>query len=83
VCGEAEPLVAFDTAEGGFLCTDHRRGVAVSTDAVELVQAVLGGRLGQALAASASPATAEVDALARHAIEHHLERRLRSVTVLE
>jgi DNA repair protein RecO (recombination protein O) len=82
-CGVDEPLVAFDADEGGLLCDEHRRGIAVSPQAVALLQAVLGGRLGEALRAPASSATDEVEHLATRALEHHLERRLRSVHVLE
>jgi DNA repair protein RecO (recombination protein O) len=83
VCGEGEPLVAFDADEGGLLCTQHRRGTAVSPEAVELLQAILGGRLVDALNTPASRATTEVEHLATRVFEHHIERRLRSVTVLE
>ena len=48
-----------------------------------LLQQILGGRLNEALAAPASAATSEIDHLATRAVEHHLERRLRSVTVLD
>jgi DNA repair protein RecO (recombination protein O) len=83
VCGEGDGLVAFDPYEGGLLCADHRRGVGVSPRAVELMQAVLGGRLGEALDEPRSAATVEVAHLATRALEHHLERRLKSVAVLE
>jgi DNA repair protein RecO (recombination protein O) len=82
-CGRPDRLVAFDVHEGGTLCADHRRGTAVSSDAVRLLQLVLGGRLGEALAEPPSPATNEVEHLATAAVEHHLERRVRSVTVLD
>lgn len=82
VCGETEGLCAFDLAEGGLLCAEHRRGLGVSPEAVEILQRMLGGRLGSALALPASASTAEVDRLATGAIEHHLERRLRSVGLL-
>jgi DNA repair protein RecO (recombination protein O) len=82
-CGEDGPLVAFDLESGGLLCRTCRRGQSVSPEAVELLQLILGGRLNEALAAPASPATHEVDHLATRAVEHHLERRLRSVTVLD
>ena len=82
-CGDAGPLVAFDDESGGLLCRSCRRGTAVSPEAVELLRMVLGGRLNDALAAPASPAGHEIDHLATRAVEHHLERRLRSVTVLD
>jgi DNA repair protein RecO (recombination protein O) len=84
LCGDdVSPLVAFDLESGGLLCRTCRRGTAVSPEAVDLLQMILGGRLNEALAAPAAPATHEVDHLATRAVEHHLERRLRSVTVLD
>lgn len=82
-CDRDDELVAFDPDVGGLLCPEHRRGTRVSAEAVALLQAILGGRLGQALDQPASPATHEVDHLATRVMEHHLERRLRSVGVLE
>lgn len=85
-CGADDtPLVAFDLESGGLLCRTCRRGTAVSGDAVELMQQILGGRLTEALAESPeeTPAVHEVDQLATRAVEHHLERRLRSVNVLD
>ncbi|MET0147959.1 MAG: DNA repair protein RecO [Acidimicrobiales bacterium] len=82
-CGEDTPLVAFDLGAGGLLCRSCRSGVAVSPDAVSLLQDVLGGRLNAALAEPASEATREVTHLATSAMEHHLERRLRTVDALD
>ncbi|CAN5647735.1 DNA repair protein RecO [soil metagenome] len=83
VCGATERLVAFDLAEGGVVCRDDRGGQPLSTGALDLLRDVLGGRLASALAAAETPATGEVDRLAVRATEHHLERRLRSVGVLD
>lgn len=82
-CGAEDDLVAFDPGAGGLLCRQHRRGVPVSPEALALLQDVLGGRLNVALAASAGPATVEVGRLATAVMEHHLERRLRSASVLD
>jgi DNA repair protein RecO (recombination protein O) len=82
-CGEEQELVAFDLESGGVLCQPHRRGARVTADAVSLLQQILGGQLGAALNEPGSPATHEVDHLATRAMEHHLERRLRSVSVLD
>ena len=82
VCDVEEPLVAFDLAEGGLLCPEHRRGAGVSPEGVELLQLLLGGRLGEALNRPAGEAAFEVEAIATRAMEHHLERRLRSVQLL-
>lgn len=80
---EATTLVAFDLDEGGALCRSCRSGVPVSGEALEVMRDILGGRLRQALALAASPVTHEVSVLATRAMEHHLERRLRAVSVFE
>ncbi len=83
LCDEASDLVAFDLDEGGVLCRSDRRGAPLSADALEVLRAILGGRLNQALASDRSPATDEVDHLAVRAMEHHIERRLRSVGLFD
>lgn len=83
VCEDPEGLVAFDAIEGGVVCERHRRGTRLSVEAIRLLQQILGGGLGVALEAPESAATREVDQLATRTMEHHLERRLRSVGVLE
>lgn len=80
---QAVELVAFDVDEGGVLCRSCRSGVPISRGALDLLRAILGGRLGEALAAPATPATHEVGVLATRAMEHHLERRLRAVAIFE
>ena len=50
----------------------------LSPDALDLMRMVLGGSLSAALALPPSPATSEVEHLATAAMEHHLERRLRT-----
>jgi DNA repair protein RecO (recombination protein O) len=82
-CGSDGPLVAFDLGEGGTVCASCRRGTALEPEAIELLQSILGGRLGAALAEPASRATHAVDVLATRLVEHQLERRLRSIAVLE
>jgi DNA repair protein RecO (recombination protein O) len=77
-CGEEKPLVAFDLGEHGFLCAGCRRGQAVSGDTVELVRRVLSGDLAGALAEPPSAASIEAERLAILAVEHHIDRRLRS-----
>lgn len=81
-CGSAEPLVAFDLEQGGALCRACRRGVPVSPEALGLLRRVFGGELAGVLAEPASSVTHEVDVLGVAALEHHLERRLRSVGLL-
>jgi DNA repair protein RecO (recombination protein O) len=82
-CGEETELAAFDLHEGGTLCRSCRSGVPISADALDLMRLVLGGHLSTALALPESPATREVEQLATRAMEHHLERRLRSVGVMD
>lgn len=82
-CGEDAELVAFDLNEGGALCRSCRSGMALSPEALDLMRMILGGRLAEALDQPASPATREVEALATRAMEHHLERRLRSVGLVD
>jgi DNA repair protein RecO (recombination protein O) len=82
-CGEPGPLVSFDMGEGGVLCRSCRRGRAVSEDALRLTRMIVGGQLNAALAERPSTATTEVAHLATEALEHHLERRLRSVAMFE
>ena len=82
-CGEPEPLVAFDLNEGGVLCRSCARGTRLSPDGLELLRRILGGDLVAVLAEPASPAGYEVEHLATRAVEAHLERRMRSVGVLD
>jgi DNA repair protein RecO (recombination protein O) len=82
VCGDEGPLVAWAIEDGGLRCAAHRQGTALSGEAVTVLQDILGGRLGAALGQAQGPVVAEVDHLAIRALEHHLERRLRSVTAL-
>ena len=82
-CGATDDLVAFDLTVGGTLCRSCRSGGPVSVEALELLRRILGGGLSSCLAEPASPATREVEHLATTALEGHLERRLRSISVLD
>ena len=82
-CGDDGDLVGFDLAEGGALCRACARGRRISPEALALIGRVLDGGLAAALNEPAGPVTAEVDAVATRAVEQHLERRLRSVGVLD
>jgi DNA repair protein RecO (recombination protein O) len=57
--------------------------VPLPDESVRLLQLILGGRLGLALAQPVTPATTEVEHLATRALEFHLERRMRSIGVLD
>ncbi|MGH9114155.1 MAG: DNA repair protein RecO [Acidimicrobiales bacterium] len=81
-CGDEGPLVSWAIEEGGLRCAAHRQGPALSPEAVDVLQHALGGRLGTALNETRGPVVSEVDHLVVRAVEHHLERRLRSVTAL-
>jgi DNA repair protein RecO (recombination protein O) len=82
-CGSEGPLVSFDLRGGGAQCAECRSGVSISADALDLLQQILGGRLGHALAAAPGAATHEVDVLATRLLETHLERRIRSAGLVE
>jgi DNA repair protein RecO (recombination protein O) len=78
-CQSEATLVAFDPDEGGLLCRSCRRGQAISPAAVGLVRRVLGGGLAGVLAEGKSAPLEELEHLGVVAVEHHLDRRLRSV----
>ncbi|HWS46613.1 MAG TPA: DNA repair protein RecO [Acidimicrobiia bacterium] len=81
--GDAE-LVAFDLDEGGTVCRACARGGGrpLSPAALDLMRRVLGGGLNGVLAQPPGPETHEVEQLAFRALEHHVERRLRSTALL-
>jgi DNA repair protein RecO (recombination protein O) len=82
--GEDVALVAFDVDDGGMLCAPCARGGGrpVSPEALDVLRRMLGGGLNGVLAAPAGNAVAEVERLAISALEHHIERRLRSASLL-
>jgi DNA repair protein RecO (recombination protein O) len=85
-CGAPGPTTAFELHEGGVLCgacAQRLSAPVVSPAALELVRGVLTGDLVAALNHAPGRATAEVGHLATRAMENHIERRLRSVTVLD
>ncbi|MEX0848351.1 MAG: DNA repair protein RecO, partial [Ilumatobacteraceae bacterium] len=82
-CGATEPLVAFDVLEGGVLCRSCRTGAPISAPALDVMRMILGGRMNEALDRPADPTTHEVTGHATRALEHHLERRLRTVAMFE
>ena len=82
-CGADQPIEAVEPSLGGVLCRDCRRGRPVSPEALGLMRQILGGELGAALRQPPAPAADEVSAVATAAMEAHIERRLRSVAVLD
>ena len=55
----------------------------MSEEALGLLRRILGGGLASVLSEKVGPATGEVDLLSTAMMEHHLERRIRSVAVLD
>jgi DNA repair protein RecO (recombination protein O) len=83
--GEADTeLIAFDLDEGGMLCRACARGGGrpVSFAALVLLRRMLGGGLNRAFAQAPGPEAHEVEQLGIRAVEHHVERRLRSTALL-
>ncbi|MCU1464864.1 MAG: replication and repair protein RecO [Actinomycetia bacterium] len=88
-CGRTEGdddagLVAFDLDEGGALCRACARGGGwpLSYPALDLLRRMLGGGLNGVFAQPPGPETHEVEQLGIRAVEHHVERRLRSTALL-
>lgn len=83
-CGApGEQIVAFDIFRGGGQCQSCRSGASISGAAIKIIQNIVGGQLNLALSLPESAATREVSDLATKCMEHHLERRLKSVAVFE
>lgn len=82
-CGSDGPLEAIGLESGGAMCRRCRSGRPISPAGLELLRQIFGGGLAEALRHPPGGAAAEVEALARTAFENHVERRLRSLAVLE
>lgn len=82
-CQSDGDLVAFDLLEGGAQCRSCRTGVSITPQALELLRQILGGQLNEALAKGETAATAEVTHLATQSMEHHIERRLKSISMFD
>lgn len=85
VCDTPDDLVAIDVQAGGVQCRQHRRGVSVSLPALSVLRDVLNGRIVSLLNRRDLPVEAvrEVVSYGRSAMEHHLERRIRSSSLFE
>jgi len=91
-CGEGDAatangehaLVAFDLDEGGTICRACARGGGrtVTPEGLALLRRVLGGGLNGVLAEGPGPAAHEIEHLGVRALEHHVERRMRSTVLL-
>ena len=82
--GDDAELIAFDLDEGGTLCRACARGGGrpLSYPALDLLRRMLGGGLNGVFAQAPGPETHEVEQLGIRAVEHHVERRLRSTALL-
>ncbi|MGH8973463.1 MAG: DNA repair protein RecO [Acidimicrobiia bacterium] len=82
--GPVSGAATFDLMEGGVLCPACAGPGApvVRSGALAVVSRILGGDLRGVLAEPPGPALAEAESLALRALEHHLERRLRSGAIL-
>ncbi len=82
-CGATSQIASIDLEAGGLHCDTCRRGRPLGAQALDLLRRILGGGLTGVLNEPTSAAAHEVDRLATAMMEHHLERRLRSVAVLD
>jgi DNA repair protein RecO (recombination protein O) len=82
--GPVAGAATFDVSEGGVLCRPCAGAGApiVAGAALVLVGRMLGGDVRAVLAEPPGPALREAESLALRALEHHLERRLRSTPML-
>lgn len=82
-CGGPE-LAAFDLEVGGVLCRSCSSGATrLSAGGLALLRRILGGDLVTVLAEPVSSAGFEVEQLATRAFELHVERRMRSMHLLD
>ena len=83
-CGSTDEVVAFDLEIGGVLCRTCAHGAPrLSAGALALLRRMLGGDLVAVLAEPATSAGFEVEHLATRALEAHVERRMRSMHLLD
>src|SRR5688500_7074535 len=83
-CGGDADVVAFDLEIGGVLCRTCAHGAPrLSPAALVLLRRMLGGDLVSVLAEPATSAGFEVEHLATRALEAHVERRMRSMHLLD
>jgi DNA repair protein RecO (recombination protein O) len=83
-CGEDNEVVAFDLEVGGVLCRSCAHAAPrLSASGLALLRRMLGGDLVTVLAEPASAAGYEVEHLATRALEAHVERRMRSMRLLD
>jgi DNA repair protein RecO (recombination protein O) len=84
VACDSPDIVCFDLEAGGGLCRSCASGAPrLTPGALALLRRILGGDLVTVLAEPASAAGYEVEHLATRALETHIERRLRSMHLLD
>ncbi len=79
-----QPLYSFDLTEGGGLCRGCSMGGGrtLSPEAFDLLARILSGGLNSALNETPGQASHDIEKLAVSAMEHHLERRIKSATLV-
>jgi DNA repair protein RecO (recombination protein O) len=80
-CGATDELATFDPAGGGVRCRRCRVGLPVTADALIVMRSILAGRLRDVIDLAESEVTRSVEHVAVVAVEHHLERRIRTATL--
>lgn len=81
-CAEAGGPFSLAVEAGGVRCGSCGGGRPVTDQALSVSRAVLGGGLNTVLTLPEGTITHEVEAFATSALEHHIERRLRSLRLL-
>lgn len=76
-CSSEGPLVAFDAAQGGTTCRDCRSGRQISSEALVVMQRMMGGDLAGVLREANPAGAGEAMAVSQEAIERHFNRRLK------
>lgn len=84
-CGSVDDLDVIDIVAGGTQCGTHRRGMSVSKSALAILRSIDAGRITSVLsqAEHTDVVVREVTTIGRSAMEHHLERRIRSSSLFE
>ncbi len=81
-CGSETDLVSIQISEGGVLCRNCQAGEPISDAAREALKNVFEGRVRHVLDTTPPELALELETLAARMIEQHIERRLRSSSVL-
>jgi DNA repair protein RecO (recombination protein O) len=83
VCGATEDLVTLQVHDGGVACRSCRRGgQTISEGARRALSLLMRGRIREVLENTPEAVGQELEMLAARMIEQHIERRLKSSTVI-